>query len=137
MVVLAVTLLTEENSAPAPATRPGFGRPCLPWPPQLRHPSGQLALINVEASPPSGDGLTPVVLPFSALDYSDPFKARQAVEMSSCAVQWPNDGGQLCVGVGNSAYAGAVVCTWWLIWCCPRRRPASAARWIWAWSATR
>ncbi|HSW22419.1 MAG TPA: sensor histidine kinase, partial [Burkholderiaceae bacterium] len=70
---------------------------------------GQLALINAGAAAPSDMGLTPVVLPFSALDYSDPFKARQAVEMSGCAVHWPDDGGQLCVGVGNSAYAGGVV----------------------------
>ena len=109
VVVLAVTLLTEEKQRARARYEAGFRQTLSSMAAQLRHPSGQLALINVDASPPSGDGLTPVVLPFSALDYSDPFKARQAVEMSGCAVQWPNDGGQLCVGVGNSAYAGAVV----------------------------
>jgi two-component system, OmpR family, sensor kinase len=109
VVVLAVTLLTEEKQRARARYEAGFRQTLSTLAAQLRHPSGQLALINADASPPSGGGLTPVVLPFSALDYSDPFKARQAVEMSGCAVQWPNDGGQLCVGVGNSAYAGAVV----------------------------
>ncbi len=109
VVVLAVTLLAEEKQRARARYEAGFRQTLASLAAQLRHPSGQLALVNVNALAPSGEGLAPVVLPFSALDYSDPFKARQAVEMSGCAVHWPNDGGQLCVGVGNSAYAGGVV----------------------------
>ncbi|MBT9551486.1 MAG: HAMP domain-containing histidine kinase [Hydrogenophaga sp.] len=109
VVVLALTLLAEEKQRARERYEAGFRQTLSTMAAQLRHPTGQLALINADAAAPSGAGLTPVVLPFSALDYSDPFKARQAVEMSGCAVHWPDDGGQLCVGVGNSAYAGGVV----------------------------
>lgn len=109
VVVLALTLLAEEKQRARERYEAGFRQTLSTMAAQLRHPTGQLALINAGAAEPSGAGLAPVVLPFSALDYSDPFKARQAVEMSGCAVHWPDDGGQLCVGVGNSAYAGGVV----------------------------
>ncbi len=103
VVVLALTLLAEEKQRARERYEAGFRQTLSTMAAQLRHPTGQLALINADAAAPSGAGLTPVVLPFSALDYSDPFKARQAVEMSGCAVHWPDDGGQLCVGMGNSA----------------------------------
>ncbi|MGM9424652.1 ATP-binding protein [Hydrogenophaga sp. MI9] len=109
VVVLALTLLAEEKQRSRERYEAGFRQTLSTMAAQLRHPTGQLALINADAVAPSAKGLAPVVLPFSALDYSDPFKARQAVEMSGCAVHWPDDGGQLCVGVGNSAYAGGVV----------------------------
>lgn len=109
VVVLAVSLLAEEKQRSRDRYEAGFRQRLSTMAAQLRHPSGQLALINSDAPPPSPQGMSPVVLPFSALDYSDPFKARQAVEMSGCAVHWPSDGGQLCVGVGDSAYAGGVV----------------------------
>ena len=109
VVGLALTLLAEEKQRARERYEAGFRQTLSTMAAQLRHPTGQLALINADAVAPSDAGLSPVVLPFSALDYSDPFKARQAVEMSGCAVHWPDDGGQLCVGVGNSAYAGGVV----------------------------
>ena len=109
VVGLALTLLAEEKQRSRERYEAGFKQTLSAMAAQLRHPTGQLALINADTAAPSGEGLVPVVLPFSALDYSDPFKARQAVEMSGCAVHWPDDGGQLCVGVGNSAYAGGVV----------------------------
>ena len=109
VVGLALTLLAEEKQRARARYEAGFRQTLSTMAAQLRHPTGQLALINADAVAPSDAGRSPVVLPFSALDYSDPFKARQAVEMSGCAVHWPNDGGQLCVGVGNSAYAGGVV----------------------------
>lgn len=109
VLALAVTLLAEEKQRSRDRYESGFRQRLSTLAAQLRHPTGQLALINAGAAPAEGPGMVPVVLPFSALDYSDPFKARQAVEMSGCAVHWPEDGGQLCVGVGNSAYAGGVV----------------------------
>jgi signal transduction histidine kinase len=109
VVGLALTLLAEEKQRSRARYEAGFKQTLSAMAAQLRHPTGQLALLNADAVAPSDTGLSPVVLPFSALDFSDPFKARQAVEMSGCAVRWPDDGGQLCVGVGNSAYAGGVV----------------------------
>ncbi|WP_374410355.1 ATP-binding protein [Hydrogenophaga sp.] len=109
VVGLALTLLAEEKQRSRERYEAGFRQTLSTLVAQLRHPSGQLALVNAGATPTAEGGLVPVVLPFSALDYSDPFKARQAVEMSGCAVHWPDDGGQLCAGVGNSAYAGGVV----------------------------
>lgn len=109
VVGLALSLLAEEKQRSRERYEAGFRQTLSTLVAQLRHPSGQLALVNAGAAPTADGGLVPVVLPFSALDYSDPFKARQAVEMSGCAVHWPDDGGQLCAGVGNSAYAGGVV----------------------------
>jgi signal transduction histidine kinase len=52
------------------------------------------------------------VLPFAAIDFDDPFKARQAVELSGCAVGWPagpQAGAQVCTAIGRSAFAGGFV----------------------------
>lgn len=108
-VALALTLLAEEKQRSRVRYEAGFEKTLASIAAQLRHPAGQLALGNAQMRAPGSPTLAPMVLPFSALDYSDPFKARQAVEMSGCAVRWPDDGAQLCVGVGNSAYAGGVV----------------------------
>jgi len=105
-LALAVTLLTEERQRSREQYEAGFHQRLSSISAQLRHPTGQLALINAHAPVLVNGDITPVVLPFSALDFDDPFKARQAVEMSGCALRWP-EGHQLCVAVGNRAYAGA------------------------------
>ena len=105
-LALAVTLLTEERQRSRERYEAGFHQRLSSISAQLRHPTGQLALINAHAPVLVNGDITPVVLPFSALDFGDPFKARQAVEMSGCALRWP-DGHQLCVAVGSQAYAGA------------------------------
>ncbi|GAA6142360.1 HAMP domain-containing sensor histidine kinase [Hydrogenophaga sp. 5NK40-0174] len=107
-VVLAVTLLAEERQRSRDRYEAAFRQRLNNMSAQLRHPTGQLALLNADAPFSVDDGISPVVLPFAGLDFGDPFKARQAVEMSGCAVQWP-DGQQLCVAVGRRAYAGAFV----------------------------
>ncbi len=107
-VVLAVTLLAEERQRSRDRYEAAFRQRLNNLSAQLRHPTGQLALLNADAPFSFDDGISPVVLPFAGLDFGDPFKARQAVEMSGCAVQWP-DGQQLCVAVGRRAYAGAFV----------------------------
>ncbi len=104
-LALAVSLLTEERQRGRDRYEAGFHQRLAGIGAQLRHPTGQLALINANAPLLMDGEITPVVLPFSALDFDDPFKARQAVEMSGCAIRWPG-GDQLCVAVGSRAYAG-------------------------------
>jgi signal transduction histidine kinase len=75
---------------------------------RLRHPTGQLALLNPGLVDRPPTPLRPVVLPFAALDFDDRAKAMQAVEMAGCAVQYA-DGATLCLAVGNKAYGGGFV----------------------------
>lgn len=104
-VALAVTLLAEERQRSRDRYEAGFHQRLSTITAQLRHPTGQLALINANARYQVDGDITPVVLPFAALDFDDPFKARQAVEMSGCALRW-DQGDQLCVAIGSRAYAG-------------------------------
>jgi two-component system, OmpR family, sensor kinase len=81
---------------------------------RLRHPAGQLALLNPTAVNPDRAGavgslsVRPMLLPFAALDFDDRNKALQAVELAGCALQYP-DGTTLCVGLGSNPYAGGFV----------------------------
>jgi len=72
----------------------------------LRHPSGQLALLNPAAG--GGAALHPLLLPFAALDFDDLQKVQQAVAMSGCLAQY-GDNGSLCVGIGNNPWAGGFI----------------------------
>ena len=62
----------------------------------LRHPAGQLALLNPHTKNASVTPLHPLLLPFSALDFDDQHKAQQATEMAGCLVQYVEQGA-LCV----------------------------------------
>ncbi len=75
---------------------------------RLRHPTGQLALLNPAAADGRAQPVHPLVLPFAALDFDDRNKARQAVEMAGCGLQYP-DGATLCAAVGANPYAGGFV----------------------------
>jgi len=75
---------------------------------RLRHPAGQLALLNPVAANGRAQPVHPLVLPFAALDFDDRNKARQAVEMAGCGLQYP-DGATLCAAVGANPYAGGFV----------------------------
>lgn len=74
---------------------------------KLRHPSGQLALLNAGRGM-SAVPLQPLVLPYGALDFDDRNKAQQAVEMAGCSVRYP-DGSAICVAIGNNPYAGGFI----------------------------
>lgn len=74
----------------------------------LRHPAGQLALLNPAAGKRSGSALHPLLLPFAALDFDDQQKVQQAVAMSGCLAQYDNNG-SLCVGIGNNPWAGGFI----------------------------
>ena len=74
----------------------------------LRHPAGQLALLNPPVASAHATPLHPLLLPFSAIDFDDQNKVQQAVAMSGCLVQY-GSAGALCVGVGNNPWAGGFI----------------------------
>ncbi|MEM4990505.1 HAMP domain-containing sensor histidine kinase [Collimonas sp. H4R21] len=74
----------------------------------LRHPAGQLALLNPRTENGGAAVLHPVLLPFPSLDFDDQNKVRQAITMSGCLVQYGDDGA-LCVAVGNNPWAGGFI----------------------------
>jgi signal transduction histidine kinase len=75
---------------------------------RLRHPSGQLALLNPPRAGESAAPGRPVMLPFSAIDFDDQSKVRNAVEMAGCLVQYPHYG-SLCIAIGNNPWAGGFI----------------------------
>ncbi|TDM09953.1 MAG: ATP-binding protein [Ideonella sp. MAG2] len=111
-VGLALSVLLEEKIQGLQAYTQGFAKTLGQISARLRHPTGQLALLNPAMAPPPGVGLRPVVLPFSAIDFDDRTKVQQAVEMAGCGVRYALPGGQeaqLCVAIGSSPLAGGFI----------------------------
>jgi len=104
-LALAVTLLREEKERAYQRYADGFGQSLSTLAARLRHPTGQLALLNPDAAE---TGSSPLLLPFSTIDFDDPAKTRSAVEMSGCARQYASGAG-LCLAVGSNPYAGGFV----------------------------
>jgi len=75
---------------------------------RLRHPSGQLALMNPDRRADGGGIIHPVLLPFSAIDFDDRNKAWNAIEMADCLIRYPRLG-SLCVGIGNNPWIGGFI----------------------------
>lgn len=75
---------------------------------QLRHPAGQLALLNPSLQQQKLTPLRPLLLPYAAIDFDDQYKAQQAIELSGCSTHYP-DQGEVCVGLGNNPYAGGFI----------------------------
>lgn len=107
-LALALALLNEERQRNAQRYRQSFGKTLDAIAAQLRHPTGQLALLNPDAAQVEPGWVAPLLLPFAAIDFDDATKAERAVEMAGCARQYP-DGSSLCAAVGNRAYAGGFV----------------------------
>jgi signal transduction histidine kinase len=72
---------------------------------RLRHPTGQLMLLNPGLAERAATPVAPLMLPFAAIDFDDRHKAQQAVEMAGCSLQY-QDGATLCAAVGNNPYTG-------------------------------
>ena len=106
--VLALSVLQDEKER----ARHGYAESLKKTESQiaarLRHPTGQLALLNPLAADRPAQPVHPVVLPFAGLDFDDRNKARQAVEMAGCGLQYP-DGSTLCAAVGSNPYVGGFV----------------------------
>lgn len=103
-LALAVVLLRDEKQRSVRNYEQGFRERQAELMTRLREPAGLLALLN----PQSGGDVTPLrplLLPYAALDFDDPTKSQQAVEMAGCPVRYP-DGATLCVAVGSNAFAG-------------------------------
>jgi len=107
-VALSVVLLKEEKERGWQSYRHGFARSQSEVMARLRHPSGQLALLNAGGRGAAPTPLSPLLLPYAALDFDDQNKAQQAVEMAGCAVQYP-DGASVCAAIGNNPYAGGFI----------------------------
>ena len=107
-VVLSVVVLKEEKERAWHSYQHGFARSQAEVMARLRHPSGQLALLNAGHQEQYITPLTPLLLPYAAIDFDDQNKSQQVVEMAGCAVQYP-DQSSVCVAVGNNPYAGGFI----------------------------
>jgi signal transduction histidine kinase len=108
-LALALSVLQEEKQLSWQNYQDGFRKNQAQILARLRHPTGQLALLNPNARNGSVTPLRPLVLPFSAIDFDDKAKAQQAVEMAGCLVQYHD--ASLCVAVGNNPRAGGFIYT--------------------------
>jgi len=107
-LALALLLLSEERQRSQQRYAQGFRKTLGEVAAQLRHPAGQLALLNPGLGQGPEAAQVPLRLPYAAIDFDDPNKARQAMELAGCGVRWRN-GDSLCVAVGSNAYAGGFV----------------------------
>lgn len=105
---LALAVLQDEKERSYRNYQDGFKKNQAQIAAKLRHPTGQLVLLNPTAYTGAVTPLRPVVLPFSALDFDDKSKAQQAVEMAGCLVQYP-DAASMCVAIGNNPFAGGFI----------------------------
>lgn len=104
---LALSLLQQEKQLSYNNYQANFNKTVSQITATLRHPAGQLALLNPPLDQDTAN-LHPLLLPFSALDFDDQSKVQQAIAMSGCLVQYGNDG-SLCVGIGNNPWAGGFI----------------------------
>ena len=108
VLAMAVTVLQEEKQRSVDNYAAGFAKTKEQIVGRLRHPSGQLALLNPGWNADLAAAGRPVVLPYSAIDFDDQNKVKNAVEMAGCLVQYPQDG-SLCVAIGNNPWAGGFI----------------------------
>ncbi|MYM85437.1 sensor histidine kinase [Duganella sp. FT50W] len=106
-VGLALSVLQQEKQLSYKNYEGSFQKTRVQIAATLRHPTGQLALLNPQPMA-SGGALHPLLLPFAALDFDDLQKVQQAVAMSGCLAQYGNNG-SLCVGIGNNPWAGGFI----------------------------
>lgn len=107
-VALALYVLQQEKQLSYNNYRYSFHKTGEQIAATLRHPSGQLALLNPRADKGGAAALHPVLLPFPSLDFDDQTKVQQAITMSGCLVQY-GDNGSLCVAIGNNPWAGGFI----------------------------
>jgi len=112
-IAIALSVLQDEKELSHRSYRQGFAKTMGQVAAQLRHPAGQLALLNppgpaASAATAFPGAVHPLVLPFSALDFDDHNKVEQAVEMAGCTRQYPDDAA-LCVALGSNPWAGGFV----------------------------
>lgn len=106
-VGLALSVLQQEKQLSYNNYQSNFNKTRLQISATLRHPAGQLALLNPPADSKRAS-LRPLLLPYSAIDFDDQNKVQQAIAMSGCLVQYGNEGA-LCSGIGNNPWAGGFI----------------------------
>jgi signal transduction histidine kinase len=104
-VALALTVLQDEKERAHKTYADSLRQNQAQIAARLRHPTGQLMLLNPGLADQPATPVAPLVLPFGALDFDDRNKAQQAVEMAGCSLQY-TDGSTLCAAVGNNPFAG-------------------------------
>jgi signal transduction histidine kinase len=107
-LALSLSVLRDEKQRGRQTYAEGLAKSQAQIAARLRHPTGQLALLNPSLGGRGAVPVRPLLLPFSALDFDDRAKALQAVELTGCAVQYAS-GATLCAAVGSSASAGGFV----------------------------
>lgn len=108
VVVMTVTVLQEEKQRSVDTYQASLNKTKAQIVARLHHPAGQLALLNPRWDAASAAVGRPLVLPFSAIDFDDQNKVRNAIEMAGCLVHYP-DHGSLCVAIGNNPWAGGFI----------------------------
>lgn len=106
-VGLALSVVQQEKQLSYKNYQGSFQKTRVQVAATLRHPTGQLALLNPQPAAVRA-ALHPLLLPFAALDFDDLQKVQQAVAMSGCLAQYSNNG-SLCVGIGNNPWAGGFI----------------------------
>lgn len=107
-LALALGVLHDEKRRSQRAYAEGLRKSEAQIAARLRHPTGQLMLLNAALADLPATPLVPLVLPFGAIDFDDRAKAQQAVELAGCGVVY-GDGASLCAGIGSNPFAGAFV----------------------------
>ena len=107
-LALALVVLKEEKQRSHQSYLQGFHKTQAEIVARLRHPAGQLALLNPERGGTPPVPLRPLLLPYAAIDFDDQNKAQQAAEMAGCLIQYPQRGA-VCAGIGNNPYAGGYI----------------------------
>lgn len=105
---LVLQLLADEKLRLQRAYEAGFRGQLDVVAERLRHPSGELVLLNLDRPADDALGSVPLRLPLGAIDFDDSAKAERAVEMTGCMLRFA-DGAEWCPGVGRRASAGAFV----------------------------
>jgi len=108
VLTMAITVLQEEKQRSFDHYRDSLGKTKEQIVARLHHPAGQLALLNPGRDAQAAHRGQPVVLPYSAIDFDDQAKVRNAIELAGCLVQFPPDS-SLCIGIGNNPWGGGFI----------------------------
>lgn len=107
-MLIALVLLTEEKERNYQNYQHNIQKTYAELMARLRHPTGRLMLLNPQHNSQNKAPLSPLMLPYGAIDFSDRNKALQAIEMSGCSVQYA-DHASVCVAMGYNPFAGAFI----------------------------
>lgn len=107
-VAMALFVLQEEKQRSYANYRKDFLKSKEQVLAKLRHPTGQLALLNAPIKARALTPLHPVLLPYASIDFDDQNKVRNVVEMTGCMVRYRHNGA-VCVAIGSNPWAGGFI----------------------------